>query len=187
MADLIGSIANISLGCLFVATMYQIAQSIKIIKDPLLFDFDRMQCHKYIVFTSAAIASFIFCVALSYVEYHYNTQEGTITYLIVLSTAYLLMTAVYSITLLDLRRSMKGLLEQDIATESTSVQNQFTLFLLSYTTRFLYFVAEMAIFNELQYNNFIWQLTNCLMYIPWNVLPIFYILYCHQRTYEEIL
>lgn len=34
---------------------------------------------------------------------------------------------------------------------------------------------------------FWWQLAGILFYVPWNILPIFYILWCHQRTYKQTL
>lgn len=73
-----------------------------------------------------------------------------------MSSVYLLLTIVYFITLLDLRNAMKGLLEQDIATESESVSNQFVLFLVSYSTRFLFMLAEILVFDKLEGNNFWW-------------------------------
>ena len=78
VADLIGSVSNVSIGCLFVATMYQIAQSIKIIKDPLIFDFERCRRRKILVFASAVLASVIFAAAMVTIEFKCKQNEAQI-------------------------------------------------------------------------------------------------------------
>ena len=47
--DVIGFIMNMSIGCLFVVTMYQISIAIKQINDPLSVDIEKTHCYKLCV------------------------------------------------------------------------------------------------------------------------------------------
>ena len=49
------------------------------------------------------------------------------------------------------------------------------------------FILQVTVLINQGQNNFYWQLSNLILYIPWNVLPISYILYCHAWTYSQVL
>lgn len=98
---------------------------------------------------------------------------------------YMILTVVYSYTLFKMQKSMEGLLEKNISRERNSVFNQFFFFMISFATRAGFFL--ILIFVSQASNRFWTKLIVLLLYIPWNVLPVFYILLCHSRTYEQIL
>ena len=90
----------------------------------------------------------------------------------------------YILTLWKLKKALKGLIENQIDSERRSVLIQFGFFLASYLTRFPFFLFEIFALDDLGKSNFVWQLTTCIMYLPWSILPIGYILLCHMRTYK---
>jgi len=59
---------------------------------------------------------------------------------------------------------------------------------MSYLTSFFSYLAEFVLTqtNPSARYSFWWQLFNLLMYIPWSILPIAYILWVHERTYRSM-
>ena len=71
--------------------------------------------------------------------------------------------------------------------ERSSVKRQFLFFLVSYITRLIFFIGTIIGFERQFGHAFWWQAVNLLMYIPWNILPIAYILWVHAKTYKKML
>ena len=66
--------------------------------------------------------------------------------------------------------------------------HQFIFFLVSFVTRLVFFICEMILeadSKNYEKSSFEWQLSQCIMYVPWSMLPISYILWCHARTYRN--
>ena len=102
--------------------------------------------------------------------------------------AYTILPFAYFWTLYAMYTSMKGLPEQKaIQHERKSILFQFIFFQVSYLTRTLMFILQFTAFQHQGHKSFYWQLCNLILYIPWNVLPISYILYCHAWTYSQVL
>lgn len=108
-------------------------------------------------------------------------------YLIVLISSSCVLSIAYFVTLLKLNAAMKNLLQDEIATERRSVLYQFTLFITSYFIRLVFYTILLCAFTDNLALVFWWQLLGLSLYIPWNFLPVFYILWCHQRTYRQTL
>ena len=49
------------------------------------------------------------------------------------------------------------------------------------------FIIQLTALDKHGIDNFYWQLFNLILYVPWNVLPISYILWCHAQTYNHVL
>ena len=101
-----------------------------------------------------------------------------------LSAVYIVLPIVYILTLMHLKNALKCLIENQIDSERKSVLIQFGFFLTSYVTRLPFFLIEIFAMNDLGKNNFGWQFTTCIFYLPWSIFPIAYILWCHARTYN---
>ena len=107
IADGTATVANVALGCLFVATMYDISYSIKILNNPAV-NMSQADRHKKFVYAVAIIFTIIFgiCLALSN-----NRIEMRRTYnFCCLIVAYFILSIVYTWTLIQLRKAMKTLL-----------------------------------------------------------------------------
>ena len=66
--------------------------------------------------------------------------------------------------------------------------HQFMFFLVSFVTRLVFFILELILeadSKNYESNNFWWQLAQVILYVPWSMLPISYILWCHARTYRN--
>ena len=59
--------------------------------------------------------------------------------------------------------------------------------MMSFCLRVLYYSVGIAIYSDDGQEEFAWQLLGVLCYIPWNVLPVLYILWCHQRAYRQTI
>ena len=75
IANAVANIANVSIGCLFVATMYQISLSIQMIENRDM-DFDRARRNKVYIYALALCASIIFAVSLIITMHFYNDTRG---------------------------------------------------------------------------------------------------------------
>ena len=68
--------------------------------------------------------------------------------------------------------------------------HQFMFFLVSFVTRLVFFILELILeadSKNYESNNFWWQLAQVILYVPWSMLPISYILWCHARTYRNTM
>ena len=177
--DSLGTLANVALGSVFVATMFTISQSIKMITTVNI-DVEKMNNSKRLVYIASAIfyvtfiAVFIFCLCKGD-----DNQGYSNLYLAVLISSSCILGIAYTVTLFKLNAAMKNLLQNEIETERRSVLYQFTLFIASYLIRTVYYMILLFAFTENLGLVFWWQLLGLLLYIPWNVLPVFYILWCH--------
>ena len=144
IADSIASVANVAMGCLFVATMYQISYSIKMIDNSMM-KFEKAARRKCIVYTLAALTALIFTV-LQLVGFLCWENREKIGYFEMV-VFYSFLAVVYIWTMCHLRKSFEGLKGSNLETEKQSVLLQFFLFLLSYLTRIAFIIPEM-IFHE---------------------------------------
>ena len=60
---------------------------------------------------------------------------------------------------------------------------QFSLFIISFGTRIIYFVVIASEPEDGSDQKFMCTFVNLLMFIPWDLLPIYYILWCHRCSY----
>ena len=97
---------------------------------------------------------------------------------------YSILLICYSATLIKMNRAMKLLLQSEIQTERCSVLLQFGLFIGSFATRVVFFTAEWKKYSDKD-PPFWFQMLSLIFYLPWNWLPVTYILWCHQRTYQQ--
>ena len=118
----IGTIANIALGFLFVATMHQIQYSIKMMNDPLI-DGEKAGKHKVYVYLVAFVSTVIFAALLIISESEIITLFGHRATPAIMLTAYSVLPIVYLITLYQLKTAMKTLLQEMIDTERNTVLN----------------------------------------------------------------
>ena len=96
IADGIATIANIALGCLFVATMYDISYSIKILNNPAI-NLSQAERHKKFVYTVAITFTVIFSICLLFSNSRFYARR---TYnFLCLIVAYFILFIVYTWTL----------------------------------------------------------------------------------------
>ena len=108
LASNIGTIANVAIGCLFVATMYDISYSIKILNNPEQINLSQAERHKKIVYAIAIMFSVIFGLCCFFTTTIFLGPQ-TCNF-ICLITAYTILSIVYTWTLIQLSKAMKGLL-----------------------------------------------------------------------------
>ena len=158
--------------------MYQISYSIKMIDDPEI-DIYAAEKRKCQVYAAALTASIIVAVTMTIglISLTIKDQSKFENYCMLVT--YVILPCIYIWTYISLQKALKGLLETEIDTERRSVLFQFFFFLLSYVTRLPFFFWEAFFFTGLGGSKFWWQLTTVLLYIPWSILPIGYILWCH--------
>lgn len=176
---------NVAIGCLFVATMYQLSYAIQMIDNPMC-DLEKLNKRKCCVYTVAGASFCIFAViviTLMVIQGIDKEQQDGVEYIMTLS--YLLLPIAYIFTLCQLNKALNGLYKDSIRTERSSVMKQFVLFIVSYITRFIFELVLLTFFENKEGLVFGWQLTLILMYLPWYILPTGYILLCHQRTYKN--
>ena len=166
--------------------MYQISLSIKMIDDPFI-DLKKAHKRKMCVYVAAFSTSIVIIGLLCFgLCFYSDDKEKSLdfenAFLIIV---YFLMPTVYILTLMHLKNAMKRLIETQIDSERRSVLIQFGFFVTSYVTRLPFFLVQMFVMgHELGKNNFGWQITTCVFYFPWSILPIGYILLCHAKTYK---
>lgn len=157
------------------------------IDDPFI-DLKKAHKSKMIVYVAAFTTSIVIIGLLSFGLCFYADVDKETSSLafenIFLIIVYILMPTVYILTLRHLKNAMKRLIENQIDSERRSVLIQFGFFVTSYVTRLPFFLVEMFAMDDLGKNNFGWQITTCIFYFPWSILPIGYILWCHARTYK---
>ena len=146
--------------------------------------------YKFFIYAIALVSSILFAIGIIALMCHFK-NEGPIQteYIyIVLIVVYSILPITYIFTLWKLTKSMKNLQEQDaIHTERKSVLLQFVLFLISFITRSIWFIIDLICFNSFVSQNFVWTLFTVILYVPWNIMPITYILWCHARTYNRMI
>ena len=103
---------------------------------------------------------------------------------VLMTIVYCLLPIAYIWTLIFLKKSLVGLIDKEIDAERRSVLIQFGFFLASYLTRLPFFIIQIIFLHDMGEQSFAWQLTFCIMYIPWSILPIGYIMLCHASTYK---
>ena len=137
---------------------------------------------KKIVYWSIGIGYAIFILVIV-VEFAQNKDAYSDGIILTLCIFYSILLICYSATLIKMNRAMKLLLQSEIQTERRAVLFQFGLFIGSFATRVVFFSAQWQ-----KYNNedapFWFQMLGLIFYLPWNWLPVTYILWCHQRTYQ---
>ena len=107
IADGLATVANVALGCLFVATMYDISYSIKILNNPAI-NMSQAERHKKFVYAVAITFTVIFGICLLFSNYRFEMRR---TYnFLCLIVAYFILSIVYTWTLVQLRKAMKTLL-----------------------------------------------------------------------------
>ena len=155
------------------------------IDDPFI-DLKKAHKSKLIVYVAAFSTSIFITGLLSvglclYADGERSSLVFENTFLIIV---YILLPTIYILTLRHLKNAMKRLIENQIDAERRSVLTQFLFFVTSYVTRLPFFLIEMFAMDDLGKNNFAWQITTCIFYFPWSILPIGYILWCHASTYK---
>lgn len=171
--------------------MYQISLSLQRIEKPQM-DLQKAHRSKLIVYGLAIAFSCVFTIAVTFFVGFFDKKDEFNQRDIYMYTVYILAYSIlpvaYFLTLCKLQNSMIALKQQSaIQEERRSVVCQFLLFLVSFVSRSLAFVIQILVLKEMGQHSFAWQMTNLIMYIPWNILPIGYILWCHQRTYALVL
>lgn len=187
IADSVATVANVGIGCLFVATMYQINYAIKMIDDPLI-DLDQALKRRVIVYTAAILFTAFFTVAIGLIFILFDDIQKQQEFMyITLCLAYLILPAVYIRVLVQLRKTLvekTGDLSNNKDTKY--VLYQFYFFIASYLTRLVFFIPEIIGIEVNFEDTFVWRLVSTLMYYPWSVLPISFILWMHMRNYSQM-
>ena len=142
------SMTNVAIGCLFVATMYQISLSIQMIDNPMC-DLGQLEKRKCCIYTATTISFIVFTASMVccfYLNERKDHESHAIDYL--MCTAYLILPIAYIWTLCQLNKAMQCLLAENIKSERTDVLNQFILFIVSYVTRFLFSLCQLYFFQQ---------------------------------------
>ena len=185
-ANNVATVTNVGIGCLFVATMYQINYAIKMIDDPLV-DLVQAERHKIIVYCLAVAFTCFFTVSMILISILVQSSEIQEQWLLYNSTAaYAILPIMYIWIMIELRKNLKDKTANAMSKETKYVIYQFLFFIVSYLTRLLFFIPECIGVTESIRPTFWFYLANLLMYIPWSVLPITFILYMHTRNYSEM-
>ena len=157
IADQTATLANVAIGCLFVATMYQISFAIQMIDNPMC-DLEQLNKRKCCIYSTAAISFFVFSATMATCfileEHEADHKKDAISYL--MTGAYLILPIAYIWTLCQLNTAMNTLLADNIKSERTDVLYQFVLFIVSYVTRFVFFLGQIWFFESSDGGVFVW-------------------------------
>ena len=175
-----------------IATMFQVGQSIQIMLGSITEDKARSRFSIVIVALYICAVGFIFGLILFSVILNYDTMNIFWVYTIY----YLVMTVVFTFAVSYANR-MIGMLystgkSEDFTNSKQSVKMQFTIFLIAFVSRWVFFMilildSYIQESNSMEEEEPFWaSLTELILYIPWNVVPVLVVLYEHHRTFKNL-
>ena len=104
---------NVWIGSLFVATMYQISQSLKRIQNPGT-DIYKMRQHLRCIYCLAFIFSTLFTIGFIVIFIYFSDEQNKMNFYMYMTMiiAYTILPVAYFWTLYEMYSSMKGLPNQ---------------------------------------------------------------------------
>ena len=103
----------------------------------------QVERHKKLVYAAAIIFTIIVAILIFCSYFIFDGAE--LCSIISSIVAYFILTIVYTWTLKDFSKAMKGLLADQINKEKGTVLNQFIFFLVSFVTRLVFFILELIL------------------------------------------
>ena len=186
--------SSLLLGLIVITTMNQLVLSIKV----LIGEVDQIRGKKLRNISNGVMISlvsvFIFFMLLAYITHNMGIFRLKSTMFWTFTIIFSLMSYMFLFSICLLMQALRKVSHEDcFRKEKTNIMLQFTFFLLAFATRAIFYTYELYLVSSTNHvesddsgEEHIAALLECILYIPWNVLPVAFVYYTHVRTFSAI-